>query len=578
MGTPCDSDFLDVALLLTFEGVDGQTAITDSSPAALAVTTVSSAALSSADPLYPPTAAAFTDNNGSGWHAPITPGAGLDLHQTAYTVECWFQTTKSGLQYFFSDNSDPFSGTDVLRAHVNGGTTITLQSIYTSGGGTADLNGTFNDGNWHHIVFSASSTQAGIAVDGIWGSLAGYTFDGAESVGPFFSVGYDEGSRQLVNGQGWVGQLSDFRVTRGVIRYPLGVNFTPPVQAFPTIDCAIPPVPNVIGESIGVATTNIEAAGFTVGSVATLPDVLTIKGNVLEQTPSGGAYAAPGAAIDLVLSSGRAGLFVPLILDLDLADAVTSITTIGLVAGAIGYMPSNLVPAGGVVLQNPTAGTPVAYGSIVSFVISTGPASSSTSFNVEATVISQYANSPTLDQLITNLSQYFDQSANFAAFYTYVWNVDTATGFGLDIWGKIVGVSRLLLIPNTTDYVGFDNSATPPPDWQTMGSDQPPQPAVGGAMYTGYNATQAYLLPDDAYRQLILAKAFANICTTTAPAINQILQNLFGAGTAWVLNTGVMSISYNLNFTPSAIQQAILEQSGVIPTPPGVSFVVNTDV
>jgi hypothetical protein len=97
-------------------------------------------------------------------------------------------------------------------------------------------------------------------------------------------------------------------------------------------------------------------------------------------------------------------------------------------------------------------------------------------------------------------------------------------------------------------------------------------------MYTGNNATQTYLLGDDAYRQLILAKAFANITTTTAPAINQILQNLYGPGSAWVLNTGPMAISYNLSFTPTAIQLAILEQSGVIPTPPGVSVVINTNV
>lgn len=97
-------------------------------------------------------------------------------------------------------------------------------------------------------------------------------------------------------------------------------------------------------------------------------------------------------------------------------------------------------------------------------------------------------------------------------------------------------------------------------------------------MYTGANATEAYLLNDDSYRQLILAKAFANICTTTAPAINQILQNLYGAGTAWVLNTGPMAISYNLSFNPTAIQLAILEQSGVIPTPPGVAVTINTNV
>ena len=200
-------------------------------------------------------------------------------------------------------------------------------------------------------------------------------------------------------------------------------------------------------------------------------------------------------------------------------------------------------------------------------------------FNYEATLISQYANSPTLLQLVANLNQYLDQSQNFANFYNYVWNVDTAQGFGLDIWGAIVGVSRLLYIPNTTEYIGaYQSSESQPAQDYTPFGSRLNNPPVGGALYTGQNATQAYLLLDPAYRQLILAKAFANICTTTAPAINQILQTLFGAGMAYVLNVQPMQISYNFTFTPTPIQLAILEQSGVIPTPPGVSVTINTDV
>jgi hypothetical protein len=45
-----------------------------------------------------------------------------------------------------------------------------------------------------------------------------------------------------------------------------------------------------------------------------------------------------------------------------------------------------------------------------------------------------------------------------------------------------------------------------------------------------------------------------------------------------VLNTGPMSISYNLTFTPTPIQLAILQQSGVLPTPPGVAVTINTGV
>lgn len=340
-------------------------------------------------------------------------------------------------------------------------------------------------------------------------------------------------------------------------------------------------VPDIVNTSVAVVAPGLlAAAGFVLGAVTYAASATVITGNVISQNPAAGAFAAGGSAVDVVVSSGLPAITVPDIYGLSQSDAILAIESAGLTVGGIGSAPSDLVPPNLVQLQNPTAGTAVAVGSIVSFVLSLGVLAVGTEFDFEATVISQYANSPTIMQLVKNLNQYIDQSTNFANFFNYVWNVDTAVGFGLDIWGKIVGVSRLLNIPNSVDYIGFDNSATPPPDWQTMGSSAAPynDPPVGGALYTGYNATTAYLLLDDAYRQLILAKAFANICTTTAPAINQILQNLYGPGTAWVLNEGPMAISYNLSFTPSAIQLAILEQSGVIPTPPAVSVVINTGV
>jgi beta-lactam-binding protein with PASTA domain len=338
-------------------------------------------------------------------------------------------------------------------------------------------------------------------------------------------------------------------------------------------------VPNVVNTSLTVVAPGIlTAAGFTVGVVTYAASALVIAGNVISQSPAAGSYAALGSAVALVVSTGLPQLTVPDLFGLTQVEAITLLQSLGLVVGAVSSAPSKFVPAGEVQTQNPQPGTVVAAGAIVSFVLSLGTPAVGTLFDFEATVISQYANSPTILQLVQNLNYYIDQSTNFANFYNNVWNINTAVGFGLDNWGKIVGVSRLLNIPNTVDYVGFYQTGETTQDWQTMGSDQPPQPAVGGALYTGYTASTAYLLPDDSYRQLILAKAFSNICATTAPAINQILQNLYGPGTAYVLNTGPMEISYNLTFKPTLIQEAILLQSGVIPTPPGVAFTVNTNV
>lgn len=344
-------------------------------------------------------------------------------------------------------------------------------------------------------------------------------------------------------------------------------------------------VPNLVNQSLSASVPPLlAAAGLILGAVTYGPSVLIIAGNVISQSPAAGTSTIRGASVSVLVSTGRGPIAVPDLIGLTQADAVAALVNVGLAPGAIGVAASTTVPAGVVISQNIGPGIPypifLAYGSLVGFVVSSGPPPTDTLFNYEPTVISQYANSPTLLQWLSNMNQYMDQSSNFANFLSYVWNVDSAVGFGLDIWGRIVNVARLLQIPNTTPYVGFDiaGESQPAQDWTPAGSSQPPfnNPPVGGAMYTGHNATEAYLLDDNSYRQLILAKAFANICSTTAPAINQILQNLYGVGQAYVLHSGVMAITYNFNFKPTPIQLAILEQSGVIPTPPGVAFSIVT--
>jgi hypothetical protein len=185
--------------------------------------------------------------------------------------------------------------------------------------------------------------------------------------------------------------------------------------------------------------------------------------------------------------------------------------------------------------------------------------------NVGRTIISQYANSPTLTQLIENLNEYIDPRVNMQAFYDAVWNVDTAVGFGLDIWGSIVGVSRLLQIPTNTSTLGFANSDVPA-DWA---------PFNVGTFYTGISAGQSFLLPDDTFRTLILVKALANIVSTSAPSLNKLLQNLFpGQGVCYVIDNGNMSMTFVFEFDISQSDYAILTQSGALPHPAGVKVSV----
>lgn len=184
---------------------------------------------------------------------------------------------------------------------------------------------------------------------------------------------------------------------------------------------------------------------------------------------------------------------------------------------------------------------------------------------VEKTLIGQYANSPTIVQLCRNVDAYINPDADLDTFYNYVWNVMTAVGFGLDIWGRIVGVERQLTIPGAATYLGFDEAFTAPT------ANTGPQPFGQAPFYTGVQDTETYTLTDDAYRTLILVKALANISDCTAASLNQLLQNLFqGRGRCYVNDLGDMQMRFTFEFFLQPFEMAIMTQSNAIPRPAAV--------
>lgn len=181
-------------------------------------------------------------------------------------------------------------------------------------------------------------------------------------------------------------------------------------------------------------------------------------------------------------------------------------------------------------------------------------------FDWRATIMSQYANSPILFQLIENFEGYLDQTANIEAFYDLIWNVDTAQGYGLDVWGRIVGVTRTLQVA-IGKYFGFEEATT-------LSAD----PFNQSAFYNGNPLTSNFQLSDNAFRTLIFAKALANICNGSSQAINQLLMNLFpGQGNCYVVDGGDMTMQYVFSSPLTPVQTAIVFQSGVLPKPVGVA-------
>jgi len=186
-------------------------------------------------------------------------------------------------------------------------------------------------------------------------------------------------------------------------------------------------------------------------------------------------------------------------------------------------------------------------------------------FDVWQTIISQYANSPILTTILLNLFQYLDQTVNLENFFDQVLNIDTAVGYGLDRWGRVLAVNRVLSIGIGPKYFGFDEGL----DYDSFG------PGGQSPFYSGQKLTQNYLLSDDGFRVLLLAKAFSNICDGSIASINRLLVMLFGSsGRCYVVDSGGMAMIYKFEFPLSPLQYAILVQSGVMPRPTGVQATV----
>jgi hypothetical protein len=160
---------------------------------------------------------------------------------------------------------------------------------------------------------------------------------------------------------------------------------------------------------------------------------------------------------------------------------------------------------------------------IGTFQIGVSPIGPIPSFDVWTTIISQYANSAILTQLCENMADCINPSTDFDAFYDEMWNIDTAQGFGLDVWGRILQVSRTLSVPLSDKFLGFSDA-------------QPGAFPFGeGTFFPGGASANNFNLEDPPYRVLLFAKALANISDGSTFSINSILRNLFkGRGNCYV--------------------------------------------
>lgn len=190
---------------------------------------------------------------------------------------------------------------------------------------------------------------------------------------------------------------------------------------------------------------------------------------------------------------------------------------------------------------------------------------------LDQTVLSQYDNDPVTDALVASFGQAVNPDYLFDQFYNYVWNAldenntfidpTSIVSYGLDVWGRIVGISRVVTL-NVGSFLGFSNNNTDEASGVTFNF---------GIFYNGETLTENFTLTNQSYRLLILAKAAANITGDSIPEINQILLNLFpNRGNCYVQDNQNMTLTYTFKFSLQPFELGIVQNSGVLPTPTGV--------
>lgn len=168
---------------------------------------------------------------------------------------------------------------------------------------------------------------------------------------------------------------------------------------------------------------------------------------------------------------------------------------------------------------------------------------------------SQYAASPHMLALLVSKAALADPGKDLMKWYMSVFNPQTAEGIGLDIWGRIVGAQRTLEV-RETKWLGFSQG-------YSQSFDQ-------GVFWNGENAYYTTDLSDEDYRILIFWKAAANIASAEAPALNQLLQNLFPGKTCYVLEIRPMHIRVITRVGLTPVEEAIFRRYGLIAKGAGV--------
>lgn len=187
---------------------------------------------------------------------------------------------------------------------------------------------------------------------------------------------------------------------------------------------------------------------------------------------------------------------------------------------------------------------------------------------------SQYSASKKILALAEGFQLRIDPHVDIDLFYQKMFDIYTAEGFGLDNWGVILGIGRIIEAPPNLRCFGFDGSELDPFDQNTFAPDFSQLPP------------EYVTLSDFNYRAILLYKALANISNATAETQNRLLSVLVETGAggftgpAYVLEVGTMVIRWVFEQFLNPLQLAVFKVAGTLARGGGVGwqlYAINPD-
>lgn len=165
-------------------------------------------------------------------------------------------------------------------------------------------------------------------------------------------------------------------------------------------------------------------------------------------------------------------------------------------------------------------------------------------FNARNVILWQYDNAPNFNALIAFKQNFYDDAVSdfWERWIDDVLNIQTANEFGLTLWGFLLNLERPL-------YTNANGELVP--------------------------------IPTESYRLLLNAKLYKNSHAPTFSNVNTFIRQIFfnhPDNKSYVQDNLNMSITYILDFFPTAEEEIVLKLNDFLPRPSGVKIASITPI